>query len=266
MKKPLILISNDDGIQAPGLRALCEAMLPLGKVVIMAPDVERSAMGHAITISDPLRVFTVDLGLPEVTAYACSGTPADCVKLAILAVLSRPPDLVVSGINHGSNTGVNVIYSGTVSAATEGTILGIPSFAISVDSLDQTIDLTPAGTVASDIAQRVLERGLPEGTLLNVNVPGNHAGHFTNGGRNGRDYSLTIHGKSDWIDQFHRRADPNNRTYYWLAGSKRDIEEAANTDEETVKAGKVSITPLHYDLTDHAFLEDLARWDLFESA
>lgn len=265
MSAPLILISNDDGIQAAGLRALCEAMLTLGEVVVIAPEVERSAAGHAITLSDPLRVNEVDLDLPEVAAYSCSGTPADCVKLGVLAVLPRRPNLVVSGINHGSNTGINVIYSGTISAATEGTILGVPSAAFSVDSWICP-DFGPAKVIAHQVAREILEQGLPEGTLLNVNIPDLPAEQLPPGSLNGRGYALTVHGKADWQDQFDRRVDPHSRVYYWLAGRRRERQEPPNTDEETLKAGKVSITPLHYDLTDHDYLSDLAQWELFQSA
>ncbi len=265
MSAPLILISNDDGIQAPGLRALCGALQPLGRVVVMAPQVERSAVGHAITISDPLRVAEVDLELDGVTAYACSGTPADCVKLAVLAILPQRPDLVVSGINNGGNTGVNVIYSGTVSAATEGAILGIPSLAVSVDCRECR-DLEPAKIIARQIATRVLKNGLPNGTLLNVNIPNLPADQLPSGWLEGRGYDLTVHGKADWQDHFDRRVDPQNRVYYWLAGRRREIEEESNTDEEALKAGRVSITPLHFDLTDHQAREALAGWDLFTLA
>ncbi len=264
MSKPLILISNDDGIQAAGLRALCEAMLPLGEVVVMAPEVERNATGHAITLSDPLRVNEVDLGLDNVVAYSCSGTPADCIKLGVLAVLPRPPRLVVSGINHGSNTGINVIYSGTISAATEGTILGIPSAAFSVDCWEYP-DFDPAKVIARHIAGKILEQGLPKGTLLNVNIPDLPAEQLLSGSLDGRGYALTVHGQADWQDQFDRRVDPHNRVYYWLTGRKRECKEPPNTDDETLKAGKVSITPLHYDLTDHNYLNDLAKWELFQS-
>ncbi|UCH11624.1 MAG: 5'/3'-nucleotidase SurE [Fidelibacterota bacterium] len=264
MSAPLILISNDDGIQAAGLRALCEAMLPLGEVVVMAPEVERSAAGHAITLSDPLRVNEVDLGLSGVTAYACSGTPADCVKLAVLSVLPRRPSLVVSGINHGSNTGINVIYSGTISAATEGTILGIPSAAFSVARWTNP-EFGPAKAISYQVAQRILVQGLPEGTLLNVNIPDLPAEELPVGSLEGRGYALTVHGKADWQDRFDRRVDPQERVYYWLAGRKRERQEPPNTDEETLKAGKVSITPLHYDLTHHSYLTDLAKWDLFRT-
>ena len=265
MSAPLILISNDDGIQSPGLRALCEALLPLGEVVVMAPEVERSAVGHAITISDPLRVTEVDLKLDGVTAYACSGTPADCVKLAVLSILPQRPDLVVSGINHGSNTGVNVIYSGTVSAATEGAILGIPSLAVSLDYRGSG-NLEPSKIIARRIATGVLETGLPKGTLLNVNIPDLPADQLPPGWQEGHGYDLTVHGKSDWQDHFDRRVDPQDRVYYWLTGQRREIEEESNTDEETLKAGRVSITPLHFDLTDHRAREALAGWELFKPA
>ena len=264
MSATLILISNDDGIQAAGLRSLCDAMLSLGEVVVMAPEIERSAAGHAITLSDPLRVNEVDLGMAGVAAYACSGTPADCVKLAVLAVLPRPPDLVVSGINHGSNTGINVIYSGTISAATEGTILGIPSAAFSVDCWDCR-DFEPAKAVARVVAATILEKGLPPGTLLNVNIPDLPMDQFPPGTFEGRGFVPTVHGKSDWVDNFDRRVDPHNRVYYWLAGRKRERQEAPNTDEETLKAGKVSITPLHYDLTNYQYLQGLSDWELFQS-
>ena len=263
MSAPLILVSNDDGIAAEGLWALCEAMKPLGDVVVMAPEVERSAMGHAITLSDPLRVSTVDFAVEGVTAYACSGTPADCVKLAIRAVLPRRPDLVVSGINHGSNTGVNVIYSGTVSAATEGTILGIPSVAFSIDSRTRT-DFASAKTIARHISSQVLEHSLPEGTLLNVNIPDQPAAAFPQGNLDGSGYEMTVHGKSDWEDDYDKRVDPHNRVYYWLSGRRRDVEEQDDTDEKTMQAGKVSITPLHYDLTARDFLEKFSEWTLFQ--
>jgi 5'-nucleotidase len=264
MTKPLILVSNDDGVQAAGIRALCEAMLPLGDVVVMAPDAERSAAGHAITLSDPLRVNEVDLGIPGITAYSCSGTPADCVKLAVLAVLPRQPDLVVSGINLGSNTGINVIYSGTISAATEGTILGVPSAAFSIACWDCP-DFEPAKVIANHIARQILDQGLSAGTLLNVNIPNLPADKLPDGSLKGHNYSLAVHGKADWQDRFDRRVDPQNRVYYWLAGRKRDREEPANTDEEILKSGKVSITPLHYDLTDYTSLEELAEWEIFKS-
>jgi 5'-nucleotidase len=264
MSRPLVLVSNDDGVQAAGIRALCEAMLPLGEVVVLAPDAERSAAGHAITLSDPLRVNEVDLEVPNVTAYSCSGTPADCVKLAVLAVLPRRPDLVVSGINLGSNTGINVIYSGTISAAAEGTILGVPSAAFSIDCWDCP-DFEPSKAIATNVAKNILEHGLAPGTLLNVNIPNLPADELPSGSLEGRNYTLSVHGKADWQDTFDRRVDPQNRVYYWLAGRKRERQEPPNTDEETLKSGKVSITPLHYDLTAYATLDVLTEWEMFTS-
>jgi 5'-nucleotidase len=216
-------------------------MLPLGDVVVLAPEAERSAAGHAITLSDPLRVNEVDLGISGITAYSCSGTPADCVKLAVLAVLPRRPDLVVSGINLGSNTGINVIYSGTISAATEGTILGVPSVAFSI-ACWECPDFEPSKAIAAQIAKNILDHGLPPGTLLNVNIPNLPADKLPPGSLDGRNYSL-----------------------YWLAGRKRERQEPANTDEEILKSGKVSITPLHYDLTAYASLDELAEWEMFTS-
>ncbi len=263
MKKPLILLSNDDGIQSPGLKALCKALLPLGEIVVVAPEIERSAMGHAITLSDPLRVTEIDLKLEGVTAYSCSGTPADCVKLAILSILPEKPVLVASGINHGSNTGVNVIYSGTVSAATEGAILGIPSIAFSIDCRNCN-DFELAANIAHQISVQVMTRGMPGGTLLNVNIPEHPDPAYIDDYARGQGYSLTVHGKSDWQDNFDRRVDPNNRTYYWLSGRKRLMSEAENTDEETMKAGRVSITPIGYNLTNQAAYEEISGWDLFK--
>ena len=169
MKKLLILISNDDGIHAPGINALAEEIKKIGDVVIVAPDKQQSAVGHAITMNSPLRVQKVDKQ-GTFFGYAVTGTPADAVKLAVRSLLPHPPDLVISGINHGSNTAISVIYSGTVSAATEGTILGIPSFAISLTTYDEA-DFSYAAVFARKLSLKIIEQGLPKGTLLNVNVP-----------------------------------------------------------------------------------------------
>ncbi|MFN6082407.1 MAG: 5'/3'-nucleotidase SurE, partial [Bacteroidota bacterium] len=168
--KPLILISNDDGITAPGIRALVAAMKPLGEIIIVAPDSPQSGMGHAVTISKPLRLEKTDI-YGELTAYQCSGTPADCVKLAVDKVLHRKPDLLVSGINHGSNSSINVLYSGTMSAAMEGAIEGIPSVGFSLCNYAYDADFSLAVSVAQTIAKNIIQNGLPVGTLLNVNIP-----------------------------------------------------------------------------------------------
>ena len=168
-KRPMILVTNDDGIGAPGLYALVQALKPIAEVTIVAPSVERSAVGHAITLSDPLRVETYDRD-ETFHGYAVSGTPADCVKIAYWALLDRKPDVLVSGINLGANTGINILYSGTVSAATEGTFLGIPSFAISLTTY-QNPDFRYAASFARRMSSILLEKGLPKGTFLNINVP-----------------------------------------------------------------------------------------------
>lgn len=250
-QKPKILITNDDGIYAPGIYALYTAMCELGDAYVVAPDSEQSAVGHAITISDPLRVkeFEKNGGF---FGWAVNGTPADCVKLAIKAILDVRPDLVVSGINKGSNTATNVIYSGTVSAATEGTIMGIPSIAFSLTTF-QKVDLTPASEIAKFIARQVLRHGLPKDTLLNVNIPPLPRDEI-------RGIKLTRQGKARYEETFEKRVDPMNRVYYWLGGSKVVMDTEEDIDDIAIMNGYVSVTPLHFDLTDYRSLEDLKQW------
>ena len=243
--------------------ALCRALSPLGEIVIVAPDKERSAMGHAITVSHPLRVNEVDYDLEGVTAYACSGTPADCVKLAVLSILPEKPALVASGINNGSNTGVNVIYSGTVAAALEGAILGIPSVAFSIGTRTCK-DFTLTGKVVYQISKQILDAGILPRTILNVNIPEHPDPACIDEYAQGKGYSLTVHGSSDWQDNIEQRIDPENRTYFWLHGSKRVIDEMPNTDEETMKAGHVSITPVGYNMTNQAAYQEISEWQLFK--
>ncbi|QXD16297.1 5'/3'-nucleotidase SurE [Rhodocaloribacter litoris] len=254
MKRPLILISNDDGIDAPGLRALAWALAGLGTLYVVAPLTEQSAVGHAITVRDPVRVrpWPFD-GPPDVAAaYAVGGTPADCVKLAIDKLVPRRPDLVVSGINQGPNTAVNVIYSGTVSAATEASILGIDALAVSLCRWEGG-DFEPAGRYARRIAEAVLRRGLPPGLLLNVNVPALSFDEI-------KGIRTTRQARSRWEESFIDRVDPANRPYYWLTGRFVNLDDGENTDLGAVEEGYVSVTPLQHDLTAHTFLEELARW------
>ena len=251
--RPLILVSNDDGINAPGLSALASAMKEFGDVFVVAPVQEQSAVGHAITIRDPVRARKVNLDIAEgVTAYSVSGTPADCVKLAVNQLLPRRPDLVVSGINRGPNTAVNVIYSGTVSAATEAAILGIDSIAFSLCAWEGG-DYRPAQHVAERIAARVLKQGLPPGVLLNVNVPLLPLDQL-------RGILPTRQARSRWDESFHERIDPNNQPYYWLTGTFVNLDEGENTDIWAVDNGYVSVTPIHYDLTAHEYLEEMRQW------
>jgi 5'-nucleotidase len=249
----LILVTNDDGITSPGLHALSAELKRLGRVIVVAPEAERSAVGHAITTTIPLRIQEFRRG-DEVVGFATSGTPADCVKIAVRALLEVPPDLVVSGINRGSNLGTNVIYSGTVSAATEARILGIPSLAISLDA-DADADWSYAAVVGRRLAAQVLERGLPPGVLLNVNVPNLPAGRV-------RGFRITRQGSSRFTEEFVAREDPRHRPYYWLTGSYEVNDDDPETDGWAVANGYVSVTPISFDLTAHAARAELASWDL----
>jgi len=249
--KPYILVTNDDGIAAPGIDYLATALQKIGEVVVVAPDSEKSAVGHAITLSDPIRV--TDYNKNGVwRGYAVSGTPADCVKIAVGAVLERRPDLVVSGINLGSNAGINVIYSGTVSAATEGTILGIPSIAVSLTTYTEPFFET-AADFAIKMAHIVLEKGLPERTLLNINVPNVPPAEI-------RGVRITRQGMANFAELFDRRVDPRNRVYYWMDGKKAELAEGDDVDDVVIRENLISITPIKYDLTNYEFIPELKRW------
>ncbi|MCJ7801915.1 MAG: 5'/3'-nucleotidase SurE [Candidatus Marinimicrobia bacterium] len=251
IKRPKILVTNDDGIFAPGIYALWEAMQEIGDVTIVAPYSEKSAVGHAITITDPIRVEKIQRK-NGFEGFAVKGTPADCVKIAGRSLMKSPPDIVVSGINSGANVGSNIIYSGTVSAATEGTILGIPSVAISLNSIKGG-DMTASQKVAVTVVKKVLENGLPTGILLNVNVP-NISEEAIKG------YRITKQGKLVFKDRFEKREDPRGKFYYWMKG-----EIINDTDSESdgyaIQNDYVSITPIHYQLTEESFIKTLESWE-----
>ncbi|HUI29996.1 MAG TPA: 5'/3'-nucleotidase SurE [Candidatus Acidoferrales bacterium] len=249
-KKPQILISNDDGIDAPGLYVLAKRLKQFADVAVVAPSIQQSAVGHAITVRTPLRAheFRRD---GKLFGYAVDGTPADCIKLAIRSLIKPKPDLIISGINDGLNTAVNVIYSGTVSAATEGTILGIPSIAVSIE-YTQKPDFEPAAKVASAIAKYILKHGIPKDTILNINVPSIPAKRI-------KGIKFTRQGRSRWDDKFYLRKDPKNRDYYWLAGDMRILDHDENVDQVALRSGFVSVTPIHFDLTHHKFLEKMQK-------
>jgi len=253
MSKPLILLSNDDGIIAPGLYALYKEMVKLGDVIVVAPESEQSAVGHAITLRNPLRAFQwMRFGKPFGTAV--NGTPADCVKLALAEFVDRTPDLVVSGINQGTNTGVDVLYSGTVSAATEAAVNRIPSIAISLASFRYR-NFAPSAKFAVKIAKKVLKDGLPLGTFLNVNVPPLPEEEI-------KGVIWTRQGLSRYVEKFDKRIDPKGRTYYWMDGDKIMDENGHCTDDQAIKDGYISVTPINYDLTDHEFLQKAESWKL----
>jgi len=246
-----ILICNDDGIDAPGIYALAQAIRTIGDVTVVAPDKQQSAVGHAITINQPLRISPFHKN-DELFGYTVNGTPADAVKLAVGVLLKEKPHLVMSGINHGSNTAINILYSGTVSAATEGTILGIPSIAISLTTYEKT-DFSYAAQLSCRLALMVVEKGLPPGTLLNVNIPALPESEILG-------VRVTRQGTSNWADTFDVRRDPANREYFWLTGRMNVTDTDDDADQIAVRNRYVSITPVHYDLTDRKTFDAMKRW------
>lgn len=244
-----LLISNDDGISALGIRSLANQLAKAGhEVSVVCPDRERSATGHGLTLHQPIRAEAVEsLFHPDVKAWACSGTPADCVKLALWALLEDKPDLVLSGINHGSNLGTDVLYSGTVSAAMEGVVEGIPSIAFSLTSFSSS-DFGPAATFAQSLIAQLEKHSLPE-ILLNVNVPAVAAEEIAG-------VAITRQGIRRYIDVFEKRIDPRGKTYYWLAGELLEevqepgyLNDQAPTDVQAIRKNYITITPLQYNLT-----------------
>jgi len=247
--RPLLLVSNDDGIHSLGLAALDEALREIGDVVVVAPDREQSACSHALTLHRPLRIDQIGAA-----RYVVDGTPTDCVNLAINGICSRRPALVVSGINKGANLGDDVTYSGTVSAAMEGTLLGIGSIAISlIGRHDFAFDA--AADFAARLVRWVLERGLPADTLLNVNVPQLAEGAAPRG------VALTRMGRRRYGDAIVEKLDPRGRKYYWIGGEELDFVEEEGTDFFAVRQGLISVTPIHLDLTNYRSFEALVGVD-----
>ena len=246
-----ILLTNDDGIYAKGIEVLHKDLSEDHDVVVVAPETEQSAVGHAITLTDPLRVKSIDRN-GTFFGYAVKGTPADCVKLAINELMKTPPDLVVSGINLGANVGINVIYSGTVSAATEGTILGVPAIAFSINTFRDP-DFHPAARFARLLVRQVKEHGLPPYTSLNVNVPAISENKI-------RGVLITRQGVTRFVEKFDRRMDPRENVYYWQCGSTPPLEEDGDTDASALAKDCISITPIQHDLTNYDFLESLRSW------
>ncbi|MBW2094399.1 MAG: 5'/3'-nucleotidase SurE [Deltaproteobacteria bacterium] len=245
-----ILLTNDDGIHAPGLRALYLALSPDFHVDIVAPEVEMSAVGHAISLSRPLRVKKVRKN-GRFYGYAVSGTPADCVKIALQELLDQPPDIILSGINLGANVGVDILYSGTVSAATEGAFMGIRSAAISLDTLENP-DFDFAARFSKEIVRFLARHGLRDGTALNVNIPSSPP-HEINGVR------LTRQGMSRYVENYERRVDPRGNVYYWLSGEIPVDNGTPDTDGLALRERWISITPIHYDLTCEEELKRLKK-------
>ncbi len=251
-----ILVTNDDGIRSRGLRELVKVLSEVGNVSVVAPDQERSGTGHAVTMHRPLRAIEIT-GIPgSVQAFQLDGTPADCVKLGVEVLLEQRPQLVVSGVNAGPNLGTDVLYSGTVSAAVEGLIMGVPAIAVSIaDHSEEWLGLDKAVEVAARTAQAIGEKGLPEDTLLNINLPRLPAEEM-------KGIKITRVGIRRYRDFVEKRKDPWGRPYFWLTGEAVDMDEGPDSDTKAVKDGWISITPVRFRLTHEEFLEELASWNL----
>lgn len=253
-KKPLILITNDDGITAPGIRTLIEVMKSLGDIVVVAPDSPQSAMGHAITVNSTLFVEKIKVDEGTQMEYSCSGTPADCVKLAVNQILERKPDLCVSGINHGSNSSINVIYSGTMSAAIEAGIEGIPAIGFSLLDYSWNANFEATKKFVKTIAENVLNEGLPKDVVLNVNIP-----NLSNQELKG--IKICRQARAYWEEEFDKRKNPQGRDYYWLTGKFVNLDHGEDTDEWALKNGYVSVVPVQFDLTAHHSIQTLNSWN-----
>jgi 5'-nucleotidase len=254
MTKPTILITNDDGIAAPGLRTLIAVMRKIGNVVVVAPDKPQSGMAHAITITTPLRVHNIvkEEGYEE---YSCNGTPVDCVKLGQKVILRRNPDLLVSGINHGSNTSINIIYSGTMAAVLEGAMEDIPAIGFSMSDYSHNADFSQCEPYIIKLAESLLKNGLPQGVCLNVNIPA----------PNGKPIAGIIvvrQAMAFWDEDFEERKDPHHRDYYWLKGVFVNRDEGLDTDEWAMANNYVSVVPVKIDLTAYDSIAALKTWNL----
>ncbi len=248
-----ILISNDDGINSKGISELAKAMKEIGDVYVVAPLTEQSAVGHAITMKIPLRVTEHYID-GEFFGYAVTGTPADCIKIGLKNILKFKPDIVISGINHGSNTAINIIYSGTVSAAREAAIMDVPALAVSVTN-HRAKHFDYACQITQEFARKVIESNLPNGTLLNINVPDLPKDQV-------KGTIITKQGKSKWDDSYLEREDPYGGKYYWLTGSLMDVDNELITDQFAIKNNYASVSPIHFDLTDHEAYEMVNSWNI----
>ena len=256
-KRPLILVTNDDGITAPGIRALIEVMNGIGDVVVVAPDSPQSGMGHAITINSTLECRAINVDGGQQKEYQSSGTPADCVKLAINELMDRKPDLCVSGINHGSNSSINVIYSGTMSAAVEAGIEGVPAIGFSLCDYRWTADFEPLKPYIDKIVRNALKENIPSDVVLNVNFPL----------RNQQDIKgikICRQAKAHWVEKFDKRQSPMGKDYYWLTGEFINEDRGEDTDEAALAQGYISIVPTQFDLTAHHVIQKLNTWNFEE--
>jgi len=250
-----ILLTNDDGIHALGIQALWKSLAEIAEVTVVAPSSERSAMSQAITVHHPIRVDEYCIDHPGICGWSIDGTPTDCVKIAVEAILDTLPDIVVSGINHGPNLGTDVLYSGTVSAAIEGSMYGLPAIALSLNSWEAN-DFSTAAAFACRIVKAVMEhQSLPPQTLLNVNIPAIPEQQI-------KGVKVTKLGVVQYANVFERRYDPRGRTYYWMGGKAIESDNSTDSDVTAVKEGFISVTPVHFDLTDYKLMDVLRDWRL----
>ncbi len=257
MSKPLILVTNDDGISSPGIRFLINIMNDIGDVIVVAPDSPQSGMGHAITLESTIRCDKVIIDKGPQVEYSCSGTPADCVKLAVYKLLGRKPDLCVSGINHGSNSSINVIYSGTMSAALEGALEGIPSIGFSLLDYSHDADFSESEYYVRKITNLVLRNKLEKGICLNVNIP-----KFIKDSKL-KGIKICRQANANWKEEFQERKDPKGRTYYWLTGQFINYDSGNDSDEWALENRYVSIVPIQFDLTAYKTIDSLK--DIFKN-
>lgn len=252
-QKPLILVTNDDGITAPGIRKLIQIMSEIGEVIVVAPDKPQSAMGHAITINNTLHLNKISSPEAAAQEYSCSGTPVDCVKIAVNELLERKPDLCVSGINHGSNAAINVIYSGTMSAAIEAGIEEIPAIGFSLLNYDWNANFDNAAVYIKKIALLVLQKKFSKGIILNVNIPNLDTNLL-------RGIKICRQANAFWIEKFDKRTTPFGKDYYWLTGTFVNEDTDENTDQWALENNYISVVPVQFDLTNYAIKKEIENW------
>ena len=254
MSKPLILITNDDGYNAKGLLSLVESVAEIGEVVIIAPDRPQSGMGHAITVNEPIRCYETEL-FEEIKAYCCTGTPVDCIKMGLYILNNRVPDLILSGINHGSNVSTNVLYSGTMAAAVEGALEGIPSIGFSLTTYSSDANFNASKKIVKAITKQVLNNSLKRGVCLNVNIPDVKFELI-------KGIKVCRQGRAFWDDTFDKRTDPLGKDYYWLTGSFSSKEQSSDVDIHYLKENYVTVVPTQFDMTCYDSVEELKKWEL----
>ncbi len=254
-EKPLILVTNDDGINAPGIRALIDVMVKIGDVVVVAPESPQSGMGHAITINSTLQSHLIKNHQGPQKEYSCSGTPADCVKLGINELMDRKPDICVSGINHGSNSSINVIYSGTMSAAIEASIEGVPAIGFSLLDYRWNANFNNIKNFVRKITLEAIKKGLPKGVVLNVNFPKLKEKEI-------KGIKVCRQANTYWIEEFDKRINPNGQKYYWLTGKFINEDNGKDTDEYALDKGYISIVPTQFDFTAYKAINEIKKWTL----